>query len=310
MTEKIDMEPGIYEGLTFDQYRRIDAINHSTLKKFSQMSPYQFKYHLDNDSLFPETKALIDGRRIHESVLEQETFKEKYVHYPTKWEPYKEMLPAEMIKNLKKDPNRMFDGRTKECRLIKKLFEGKVKDHQEIIDYTDYYMYEQIRKSVHNNDAFQKLRDGAKFEVTLVWIDKETGLKCKGRLDLDSGENKRAYFCDLKSAKSANPVEFRKAMWKYNYNSAAAFYMDGAVALGHRPFKAAFWIVVEKKEPWYCHPFYVKANSNWIESGREWYKKWIEKLHYCQSTGDWHKYYDEDNKDFDMYEVPDIEILA
>lgn len=301
----IQKEPGIYTDIKFDEYKRIDAINHSTLKAFASTCPKIFKYHQDNGTLFKETEALIDGRIIHECILEPDHFDDKYVHTPIEWEPYRDKLPPKTVKKLEeKGDDFMFRKNTNAYKYIQALFKSELKEHQEPLDYLKWYQFREMRKSIQNNTACQKLFEGARFEVTLVWIDEVTGLKCKGRLDIDS--EMRGYFADLKTTKSANPKDFYWDARRYNYYSAAAFYMDGAIQLGHKDFKAAMWLAIEKEEPYYVQPFYVRAGSDWIIEGRKWYRKQIEKLHYCKSTGDWHGYHDEINNDFNLYQLPDL----
>jgi hypothetical protein len=307
--EKIQMEPGIYEDVDFEDYVKIDAINHSELKAFSQTSPAHYKYNKDN-KITNETKAKSEGRIYHDAVLEPEKFAKKYVHTPNKWEDYKLILPADEIKKLEKDRNRMFDGRTKANKIIMTAFNGKIEerlkkeDHLEVIDYLVYWKAEKIRESIKQNKACRKLLKNARFELTIVWIDPETGLKCKGRIDIDS--EMKGFFADLKKTKDAHPFRFARDFRKHNYNSQMAFYADGLEVLGHQKLKAVMIIAVEDYEPFYVQPYYVPMSSSWITEGRRWYRQQMESLHYCKSTDHWHGYYDKHNDDFNLYELPEL----
>lgn len=310
----IDVEPGIYNDITFDEYIRIDAINHSTLTRFMSESPFHFKYKMDN-GLYKVTNALSEGRVIHEAVLEPDKFKEKYVEEPNDWREYKPIMSSYMKKYCKEKEEEagekgnggmyFISKNSKAWKLIDKTFRKKCEDEgKKPISTNLLYKCRQIRKNLKDNTACQKLFEGSKFEITIVWIDEETGLKCKGRLDVNS--NMEGYACDVKKTRSTKPFLFAKDVRKYHYNSQASFYMDGAVKVGHEEFKAFVWLACEDEDPFYIQPFYTRVNSDWITKGREWYRNAIEKLHYCKSTGDWHGYHDELNNDFDMYELPEM----
>lgn len=307
--DKLDFEPGIYTDISFEDYVKIDAVNHSTLKEFKKDSPLHYKHRLDNE-VKEEKKAFDDGRLYHMSVLEFKRFEEEVIHRPKHWKDYEHILPEDEVKKLKKNPNRLFDGRTKANKIVMPFFEEqvkeKIKENPKIIvcDYLEYWKALQIRNSVLSNKSCKKILKNAKYEVTLIWIDPETGLKCKGRLDID--QEGKGYFADLKKTRNAHPYGFAKDFRTHNYYSQFAFYADGAQILGYKELKAAMVIAVEDFEPFYVQPFYVKMESSWITKGRDWYKSAIEELHYCMSTGHWHGYYDKYNDNFDLYELPEL----
>lgn len=307
--KKISKEPGIYEGLSFEEYLQIDAINHSELKEFKRSSPLHYLYRKEN-GIIDDSDAKNDGRIYHLSVLEYEEFKEKYIPTPNDWKPYADILPEEEIKKLQDNHSLMFDGRTKSNKLITIQFNSEVESRLkknpdlEVIDYSTYRKAEKIREAFYDNEACKKLTKNARFELTAVWIERETGLKCKGRIDID-GEMK-GYFADLKKTKSTHPISFARDARRYGYGSQMAFYMDGLETLGHKEIKAVMIVAIEDYDPFYVQPFYMKRNSGWIVKGREWYRNAIEELHYCKSTNHWHGYYDKMNDDFKLYELPEL----
>lgn len=310
----IDKEPGVYTDITFDEYTEINAINHSTLTKFMEMSPFHYKFKKENDDLFKDTKAISEGRVIHEAVLEPEKFKEKYIKEPNDWREYREFLTGDekdYCKRKEREAGKegeggfnFLHGSSNAKKKIMQIFENNLGENNEPISAKLLSKCRQIRENLHLNDTCENLFEGAEFEVTLIWIDEETDLKCKGRLDVNS--KMRGFACDLKKTKDANPKWIPKDVMKYNYNSQAAFYMDGAEKLGIGDFRAFVWIMVESTEPHYVIPYYTRTNSDWITNGRSWYRKAIEKLNYCRETGDWHGYYDAVNDTFDMYQLPEM----
>lgn len=305
----IDKDPGIYEGLSFAEYLLIDAINHSTLKDFSSDTPFHYKYRQDNE-LIEEKDAFSEGRIIHTAILEPKLFEETYMHTPKNWRDYEDKLPKDQIKRLEKDPSWFFDKRGKAYKIANKIFEAEYeaarKKNPKLrkVDYLLYWKSQEMRKMVLQNKIAKKMLEKSETELTLVWIDPGTGLKCKCRIDIANKEDH--YFGDLKTTKNAHPYGFAKDTRNYNYYSQVAFYWDGCVETGLLNPRYFMFLSVENFEPFFVQPFLIRENSTWLEAGREWYRSQIEKLNYCKETGDWHGYYDELNDSYDLYELPEL----
>ena len=88
-------------------------------------------------------------------------------------------------------------------------------------------------------------------EVSLFWIDPETGVKCRARLDWlpNPVEGRRLIVPDLKTAVSAAPVEFSKSSAKYGYFGQQRHYLDGIAACGLAADPAFVFVAVEKDDP-------------------------------------------------------------
>jgi len=318
--QTVQKDPGNYTDVPFEEYIKIDAINHSMLTKFMNESPFHFKYKMEN-GLYGDTDALAEGRVIHEAVLEPDKFDEKYEEEPNDWRDYKPFLNKkeknycerkEVEAGKEGEGGMSFIAKNSNAwNAINQIFLNKLDEKgMEPISTELLWKCRQINNNLGHNEKVQQIFEDSTFEVTMVWIDEETGLKCKGRLDVNS--NKKGYACDLKKVRSANPNWFASDVRKYHYNSQAAFYMDGATTLGMEEFKAFIWLACEAEDPFYILPIYTRADgskfgaSEWITSGRTWYRNAIEKLNYCRETGDWHGYHDTANDRFDMFELPEM----
>jgi exodeoxyribonuclease VIII len=138
--------------------------------------------------------------------------------------------------------------------------QGKTKDEQqkefleantgkEIVNQVDADKARAMKASLKSHpDLNIVFGDGHK-ELTFVWNDPETGILCKCKTDymcLKSG-----YIIDLKSSKTADPMEFQKEINTFNLHLQAAFYLDGvnisiAQATGKKAnFEDFFFGVVE-----------------------------------------------------------------
>lgn len=117
----------------------------------------------------------------------------------------------------------------------------------------------------HELEAAQKMADAVKAhpianlvlgdgrpEVSLFWIDPETGVKCRARLDWlpNKHEGRRLIVPDLKSAATAAPTEFAKAAANFGYYGQATHYLDGVRTLGLDDDPAFLFVAVEKAAPY------------------------------------------------------------
>lgn len=88
-------------------------------------------------------------------------------------------------------------------------------------------------------------------EVSLFWIDADTGVRCRARVDwlpfLQDG--RRMIVPDLKTAASAAPSEFAKQAANLGYYGQQQHYIDGIKACGLADDPAFVFVVVEKEEP-------------------------------------------------------------
>lgn len=100
------------------------------------------------------------------------------------------------------------------------------------------------------------LADG-KPEVSLFWVDKATGVKCRARLDWlpNKQEGRRLIVPDVKTtAGFAAGDDFGKSMANFGYYGQQEHYQNGIKACGVDPDPAFLFIVIEKTAP---HPVAV-----------------------------------------------------
>jgi hypothetical protein len=89
-------------------------------------------------------------------------------------------------------------------------------------------------------------------ERSLFWVDQPTGVWRRALLDWLPGHegSERVIFADYKTCRCASPDELRRSMADYGYAQQAAWYLDGAKALGLAE-RAAFVFVCQEKTPPY-----------------------------------------------------------
>lgn len=110
---------------------------------------------------------------------------------------------------------------------------------------------EKMAASVKAHRIANALLSNGKPEVSLFWVDEATGVKCRARVDWlpDKVEGRRLIVPDVKTAVSAAPVEFAKAVANWGYFGQWTHYLDGIRALGLDDDPAWVFVTIEKSDP-------------------------------------------------------------
>ena len=214
------LEPGAYHGVPEALYHSLPYVSSSFLKKFKDCPA---------DALLPveKTACMELGSALHSYILEgPEAFDKQYTF----------MLESDLNKN------------TKEYKALAAEFAEANSDKKILPATTSKVSTKEVIESCHASiqahPAAAKLlsAEGAS-EVTLIWDDPTTGLRCKARLDFIT----EGVICDLK--KTQDVKKFRTTLVSYNYDIQAAWYLMGAEACGLDAVKFVF-IAIEAEAPY------------------------------------------------------------
>lgn len=127
---------------------------------------------------------------------------------------------------------------------------------------------------------------GGEAEQSLYWVDAETGITCRGRIDWD---HPRA-IVDLKTTVNAAPAKFSRALVDYGYALQAAWYSDGyeAVTGTRKPF---VHVVVEKEPPHLVAVYQIDHDA--LVYGADKAAQARRIFAECESSGEWPAYSNE-----------------
>ena len=109
---------------------------------------------------------------------------------------------------------------------------------------------EAMAAAVHGHPTADALLTNGKAEVSLFWVDPETGAKCRARVDWINAAGQRLIAADVKTAISAATTEFSKAAANHGYYGQQVHYLDGIKALGLATDPAFLFVAIEKADPW------------------------------------------------------------
>lgn len=263
-------EPGIYENVAFEEYLAWDAINNSSLSRAAR-SMAHFR-HADPPK---ETQALKLGSLAHAGTLEPLSIIKRYVVMP----PFEEQVR-------RPDGTRYTSPKASgDYKRLVGEFERANAD-KTIVDETTYDMMVGIVESIMANERARSFLAGAgPAEVSIVWDDPSTGLRCKARVD--RWRKDAQLLADLKTTIDAS--DFERSIFRYGYHRQGAFYSDGMLYTTGAEHE--FGIVAAEK----VKPYGVRAatlHEETIDAGRDEYKRLLRQIARSIESDTWPGYED------------------
>lgn len=254
-------EIGLFPGMTWDAYFSLVAVNHSTLEAYAPpRTPAHALYRLLRPS--PSTPAQLAGQAVHCAILE-----------PDRYEATYRVGPA-------------VSRRTKAGQAEWDAFE-QANPTAVILSAEDDRKYRAMRLSVQIDPTAGPLISGRGInELTAVWNDSSTGLRCKARLDRVAHVGGTSWVLDIKTARDASPRGFSRDMHAWGYHRQLAWYVDGLNLLRPAPRRAAF--VVVESEPPHCVAVYELVRA--LEQGSRENERLLTLYAECERTERWPGY--------------------
>lgn len=254
---------GVYYNTPFSEYCLWDCFNKSAISEIKKTGAHYQQYRKKQ----MKSKAIDDGKLLDCLVLEPDEFSKNFAVPPKTWQREKKVT--------RKDPR---PGReTLEWSFKYPFCQQWKKDQQAkgLTVVTDDQINTAVdcMKVMATKETVRTLL-GGKTQVSMVWDDPITGVRCKGRLDV-LNDGKDQDLTDLKKTKDAswNDDEdggFKKEIYNYGYHIQAALYQDGwEVLTGDKlPFN---FVAVEFFPPYECAAYAIREDS--LLQGRIAYRK-------------------------------------
>lgn len=232
--------------------------------------PARFKYfHIDGNRE-TEKDYFNVGNAIHTLALEPDTFHDRFYVIP------------EGIRR---------DKRTEAYKAC--IAEA---NERKMLTSTDFVTIGEMSKALASNRKAMAILDGTGWiEQSVIWTDKETGLKLRCRPDLHREDG---LIVDIKTAACAEPTKFMRAAFDMHYDISAAMTCDGIEALTNKRPENYIFLVIEKTAPFIIEaydsfrPFDPEDMSNmtYADAGRYRFRKALDKFQECKRTGNWPSY--------------------
>lgn len=304
--------PSINYGVAEDVYRLIPAINSSGIKKMLDNSIAHYQWEKDHPQ--GDTESTTRGTLFHALALEPD--KELlYRGIPDDCNNASNANKANTVRRYMEilgleDPPRVAAA---DPKTGKALAEG-VRLSLQIDALRERIDQEGIRvvpdatlakaKLMRDNllsvpFASAVLGDGGDSEVTLLWVDKETGLRCKARVDYLPAAHR--LLADLKSIGDGGWDSVFRSIRNYRYPIQAAHYLDGAKAVG-LPHDRFVFFFSEDSGP--CHSRFIELAENTLERARHKRRVWMRRYADAVASGIYPSYQSE----VETIDLPDYAI--
>jgi hypothetical protein len=261
--------PGIYEAVPFDVYLTWDAVSNSSLNGIEK-SPLHYKFAPPVE----ETPPMRFGTFCHQGRLEPSAVFRNYVVMPdlTKGILTKSGEPAKTPKA------------TDEYKQRVERWEADNADGKIIVLQEEFEAMTGVVAALDRNELAHKwfAADGPA-EVSIVWDDPDTGVRCKGRLD------KLALIiqmiADLKTTRDC--LWFSKQIADRKYYRQSAMYIDGVMVLTGEVCRFGI-VAVENVQPFGVMAAPLAESA--VELGREEYKAALRQIAAARQSNVWPGY--------------------
>lgn len=270
-------EPGIYYDIPFEEYLTWEAVSSSRLKLADKSLA-----HYQRGWVGTETAAIKMGSLVHAGKLEPLSIAARYAVMPDY---------ENDAENLVKKGKVMVRSTSKSSTYYKAKraeFE-KANPDRVIVTQSEYDRMVAIVTSLHQNAQVMHCIGGrGPVEVSMVWVDDETGLACKGRID--KLKQHLGLFGDLKTDRDVQ--KFDRHIVDRGYQIQAAFYQSGYMALAGEvltPWLAA----VEKEDPFGCAA--APIDEALIEKGHGHMRRLLRAVAEANETGEFPSYENPDS---------------
>ena len=182
------------------------------------------------------------------------------------------------------------DWRTKKAKEAKEAAyaEGKTPllaaEHAQVLAMAEAIRRHEIAGTLLDPGA------GGNAEQSLFWVDYETGIQRRCRIDrLPDGQAPGPFvLTDYKSCEHADPDSIAKAVTNYGYLQQEDWYLDGVRALGLSDNPDFWFIFQEKAPPYLVNVARIKEEDRWIGRARN--RQAIERFRDCTESGLWPGY--------------------
>lgn len=276
----MSLQPGVYRDVCDEEYRHWPAISQSSLKIIGEQSPAAYLYRREHPK--PPSDAMLLGSAVDCLCLEPDTFDARFeVSTGTVWPNATceecGAPPRTPCLTKKGEPS----ARCHSGRRDAHVADGKITLTGDI-----HWRARAISDAVLGHRTAGMLVSTTEHQVSLLWEDEETGIRCKGRLDCASPGR---YLADLKTTRAGkgHPSVWGRYAHGLGYHYQAAYYSDGWRILTGEAIPW-LWAIVETEPPY--HVSVLQADQGWLWAGRDAYRRALRVYGECMETDVWPGY--------------------
>ena len=264
-----DLPNEVYHGIS-------DAVSNSGLNDFARSPAHYFGRHLDPERPPRETKpGQLEGTLAHCALFEPGEFDRRYrvgpdVHKATNvWKAFKAECADMRAEPVDADQKRIAFLQAAQARSL---------------------------------PSVAKALAVGRPEVSVFWLDEETGVRCRARPDwvhpVATPHGEGVILIDGKTYSDASGREFSRQIERKAYHRQAAFYTDGYEAATAVQVMGFIFVAMETEWPFKANALMLGADD--IQLGRNEYRALLERYAECRATGLWPGY----GEDIELISLP------
>lgn len=244
MTKRINRrpKPGVYPGVAFDVYRSWPYVNNSSLSH-AVRSAAHYRHAIDTRRDV-DTPSKRFGRLV--DAWASGDLSNLVVFDGPEWQAMKNQYA-------RPTSTREWEHRAGKLRTkygVSDVFTGD-----------EFSAAKAVWQAIVDDPGAFALLDGAQRQVSLVWDDPATKLRCKARIDFLSVMG----IVDLKTTYDAS--QFRGSIQRFGYHRQMAFYRRGLSLVGGGELHRTYLIAAETREPYGCQ--WAPLSQRALERGEE-----------------------------------------
>lgn len=274
-----ELAPGIYEAISSERYHAQPYCSNSRLTLLKR-SPAHLRADLDNPGA--PTDAMRLGTAIHSAVLEPDDFESRYT--------VGAQCAAELASGKRKGERCTHSGT---ARWAGEWFCGQHRqegepDAIEVLTRSEWLACQGVRRSLWAHPKLRKLLDApGRAELTVIWDDPETGVRCKARVDRLC-EDYGGVLLDLKTTTDARPWAFEKKIHDMGYHRQKAMYQDALRLHGIETQHLVIAAAEKEGEPYAVAGYRLSDGA--ADVGRDELRALIRRYAECQEKQEWPAY--------------------
>lgn len=269
-----DIPLGLVYDMPFDQYLAIDAVSASALRVFAR-SPWHYRNRVET----APTRQMLRGTLAHCALLEPDALHQRYAVVPA--DAPKRPTKAQWSAKAPSD----------ESRAAMEWWQAFAEQNagREIVPAVDFEVTRQQLAAIAREPELAAAFAAGRGEVSVFWIDEETGLHCKARPDwVCATSDGTCDLLDLKSTADESPGGFGRSAARMKYHLQAAHYVDGFQRASGRKVGRFIFAAVTSAPPVLAVP-YVLTDEIAQQADDEW-RELMDRLAWCKREDQWPAY--------------------
>ncbi len=248
------------------------------------------------------TKEFLENRPLSYSRLKE--FRRSPKHYILSFEKVKVTSEAQLIGSVtdclliegEESFNKTFmvytpfDKRSNAAKAEWEALLAKARDtNKTLVDKVTVETAQKCVTSIRECEPAQPFLNMRRRHTKLTWRDKATGLPCIGYTDWDCIVNDQLFIVDLKTSQSADPDDFTRAVWTFQYFMQVGSYLEGYKNM-YFQFPYFLFLTVETTEPYNVSLNFVEGK--YAEFCREEFLGTLKAFKQCLDKNLWHQGYE------------------